>query len=112
MIYFDFLPSFVHYLLLFRKCNLIAHLCFNGARMSQFMDMLAKTSLKDEDSKAIKIPPFSDGTEWEPVVFELECSLEKYWKHDDLDIVDYLKGIQQNCAPELIAKADKLSTTH
>jgi hypothetical protein len=72
------------------------------------MDMLAKASLKDEDSKTIKIPPFSDGTEWESVVFELKCSLEKYSKHDDLDIVDYLQGIQQKCAPELIAKADKI----
>jgi transposase InsO family protein len=76
--------------------------------MAQFMEMIAKASMKDEDSKTIKIPPFSDGTDWESVVFELECGLEKYWKHDDLDIVDYLQGIKPNCAPELIAKADKI----
>jgi len=76
--------------------------------MAQFMEMLAKASVKDEDSKTIKIPPFSDGTEWDSVVFELECGLEKFWKHDDLDIVEYLQGITQNCAPELIAKADKI----
>jgi hypothetical protein len=58
--------------------------------------------------RAIKIPPFSDGTDWESVVFELECGLEKYWKHDDLDIVDYLQGVQQNCDPDLIEKADKI----
>ena len=56
--------------------------------MTQFMEMLSKANLKDEDSKTIKIPPFSDGTEWDSVVFELECGLEKYWKHDDLDIVE------------------------
>ncbi len=33
MIYFDFPPSFEHCLLLFRKFHLIAHLCFNGARI-------------------------------------------------------------------------------
>ncbi len=78
--------------------------------MAQFMEMLAKTNVKDEDSKTIKIPPFSDGTDWESVVFELECGLEKYWKNGDLDIVDYLHGIQQNCHPDLITKPIKLST--
>jgi hypothetical protein len=80
--------------------------------MDQLLDMLNKASTKkdeESESKTIKIPPFSDGTEWEAVVFELEVSLEKYWKHqDDLNIVDYLNGILQHCARELIEKVDKI----
>ena len=76
--------------------------------MTQFMEMLSKANVKDEDSKTIKIPPFSDGTDWESVVFELECGLEKYWRHDDLEIVEYLNGVPQTCDPDLIMKADKL----
>ena len=76
--------------------------------MSQFLEMLSKANVKDEDSKTIKIPPFSDGTDWESVVFELECGLGKYWRHDDLDIVEYLNGVPQSCDPDLIMKADKL----
>ena len=50
--------------------------------MQDFLDMLSKAKIKDDDDyKSIKIPQFSDGTEWEAVVFELEVNLEKYWKH-------------------------------
>ena len=44
-----------------------------------FLRLLTKD--EDEDSKSIKIPAFSDGTEWESVVFELEVNLEKAWKY-------------------------------
>ena len=60
--------------------------------MDQFLDMLQKSSIKrDEESeyKSIKIPQFSDGTEWEAVVFELEVNLEKVWKYEhEMDIID------------------------
>jgi hypothetical protein len=42
--------------------------------------VLAKASLKkneDAEYKSIKIPPFSDDTDWRAVVFELEVHLEK-----------------------------------
>ena len=77
-----------------------------------FLDLLSKSTIKkdEEDNyKSLKIPQFSDGTEWEAVVFELEINLDKVWKHsDELDIVDYLTGVHQHCAKEFIAKADKL----
>ena len=38
-----------------------------------FLRMIMKD--EDEDQKSIKIPAFSDGTEWESVVFELEVNL-------------------------------------
>jgi hypothetical protein len=31
----------------------------------------------EEDYKSIKLPVFSDGSEWEAVVFELKINLEK-----------------------------------
>ena len=63
----------------------------------------------DEDYKSIKLPVFSDGSEWEAVVFELKINLEKVWKHSkQMDIVDYLEGIRQVCKPEFIKKADKI----
>ena len=40
--------------------------------MDQFLDMLSKACIaRDDESayKSIKIPQFSDGTEWEAVVF-------------------------------------------
>jgi hypothetical protein len=58
------------------------------------IDMLMKAKLDDDESdyKTIKIPLFSDGTEWEEVVFELETNLDRIWKHQkELDIVEYLK---------------------
>jgi hypothetical protein len=78
--------------------------------LNQFMKLLSNASLsKDDDYKSIKIPPFSDGTEWEAVVFELEINLEKIWKHqDEMDIVDYLQGTPQSCAKEFTDKADKI----
>jgi transposase InsO family protein len=80
--------------------------------MEDFIDLLSKATIKkdDEDNyKTLKIPQFSDGTEWEAVVFELEINLDKVWKHkDEMDIVDYLSGIRQTCAKEFIEKADKL----
>ena len=80
--------------------------------MDQFLDMLSKASItKDEetDLKSIKIPQFSDGTDWDAVVFELEVNLEKCWKHqNDLDIVDYVNGKRQYCDQKFIDKADKL----
>jgi len=80
--------------------------------MDQFLDMLSKASIaRDEESdyKSIKIPQFSDGTEWDAVVFELEVNLEKYWKHqNDLDIVDYLNGFRVHCDQKFIDKADKI----
>ena len=63
----------------------------------------------DEDYKSIKLPVFSDGSEWEAVVFELKINLEKVWKHSkQMDIIDYLEGIRQVCKPEFITKADKI----
>ena len=78
--------------------------------MQDFLDMLSKAKIKeDEDYKSIKIPPFSDGTEWESVVFELEVNLGKIWKHnDEMDIVDYLQGVPQYCDAKYIEKADKI----
>ena len=63
-----------------------------------------KNSLDDEeDYKSIKLPVFSDGSEWEAVVFELKINLEKVWKHSkEMDIVDYLDGIQQFCHKDII----------
>ena len=72
-----------------------------------FLRMIMKDD--DEDQKSIKIPAFSDGTEWESVVFELEVNLEKVWKYKSkLDIVEYLQGITQFCDQKYIDKADKL----
>jgi transposase InsO family protein len=78
--------------------------------IQDFLDMLSKAKIKDDDDyKSIKIPQFSDGTEWEAVVFELEVNLEKYWKHEsDLDIVDYLNGARVFCDQKFIDKADKI----
>ena len=78
--------------------------------MDQFLDMLSKAKIRDdEDYKSIKIPQFSDGSDWDAVVFELEINLEKYWKYqNDLDIVDYLNGVVQHCDQKFIDKADKL----
>jgi hypothetical protein len=80
--------------------------------MDAFLDLLSKATIKkdEEDNyKSLKIPQFSDGTDWEAVVFELEINLDKGWKHNnEMDIVDYLTGIQPNGAKELIEKADKL----
>ena len=80
--------------------------------MDQFLDMLQKSSIKrDEEAeyKSIKIPQFSDGTDWEAVVFELEVNLEKAWKYqDEMDIVDYLNGITQHCDQKWMDKADKI----
>jgi hypothetical protein len=76
--------------------------------MDQFLDMLSKASItKDEetDLKSIKIPQFSDGTDWDAVVFELEVNLEKCWKHqNDLDIVDYLNDKRQYCDQNSLIK--------
>ena len=72
-----------------------------------FLRMIMKDD--DEDQKSIKIPAFSDGTEWESVVFELEVNLEKVWKYkSEMDIVEYLQGITQFCDQKCIDKADKL----
>jgi hypothetical protein len=63
----------------------------------------------EEDYKSIKLPAFSDGSEWEAIVFELKINLEKIWKHSkEMDIVDYLEGIQQKCTIDYINKADKI----
>ena len=72
--------------------------------------MFQKAAIDDEDySKSIKIPVFSDGTEWEAVVFELEVNLEKVWKYSsEMDIVDYLQGFTQTCDQKFIDKADKM----
>ncbi len=52
---------------------------------------------------------FSDGTEWEAVVFELEVNLEKVWKYSsEMDIVDYLQGFTQTCDQKFIDKADEM----
>jgi hypothetical protein len=64
-------------------------------QLEDFVEMMSKISLKngeDEVPKAIKIPQFSDGSEWEPVVFELKINLEKHWKHKELEILEYLEG--------------------
>ena len=78
--------------------------------MDQFLDMLSKAKIRDDDDyKSIKIPQFSDGSDWDAVVFELEMNLEKFWRHqNDLDIVDYLNGVNQYCDQKFIDKADKL----
>jgi hypothetical protein len=50
-------------------------------QLEDFMELMSKISIKngeDEIPKAIKIPQFSDGSEWEAVVFELKIKLEKY----------------------------------
>jgi hypothetical protein len=71
--------------------------------------MLQKSTDDEEDYKSIKLPTFSDGSEWEAVVFELKINLEKVWKHSkELDIVDYLEGNRQFCKIEFINKADKI----
>ena len=71
--------------------------------------LLQKGKDDEEDYKSIKLPTFSDGSEWEAVVFELKINLEKVWKHSkELDIVEYLEGIQQYCKIEFIKKADKI----
>jgi hypothetical protein len=80
--------------------------------MNQFLDMLSKASIKrDDDSeyKSIKIPQFSDGEDWDAVVFELEVNLERFWKHqNEMDTVGYLNGTPQNCDQIFVDKADKL----
>lgn len=74
-----------------------------------FLKMLSKNTDDDEEYKSIKLPPFSDGSEWEAVVFELKINLEKVWKHSKhMDIVDYLNGVQQFCTMDYITKADKI----
>jgi hypothetical protein len=74
-----------------------------------FLKMLQKSTDDEEDYKSIKLPTFSDGSEWEAVVFELKINLEKVWKHSkELDIVDYLEGKRQFCKMEFINKADKI----
>ena len=74
------------------------------------LKMFQKAGEDDEDySKIIKIPVFSDGTEWEAVVFELEVNLEKAWKYSSkMDIVDYLQGVTQTCDIKYVEKADKM----
>ena len=75
------------------------------------IELLMKAKLEDveTDYKSIKIPLFSDGTEWEEVVFELEVNLEKIWKHQkELDIVDYLHGTSFYCDQKWKDKADKM----
>ncbi len=80
-------------------------------QLEDFMEMMSEVSLKngeDEVPKAIKIPQFSDGSEWEAVVFELKINLEKNWKHKELEILEYLEGDDPYCAQKFIQKADKL----
>jgi hypothetical protein len=75
------------------------------------LKMFQKAGQEDDEdySKLIKIPVFSDGTEWEAVVFELEVNLEKLWKYSSkMDIVDYLQGVSQTCDIKYIEKADKM----
>jgi hypothetical protein len=75
------------------------------------VELLMKSKLEDDekDYKSIKIPLFSDGTEWEEVVFELETNLDRIWKHQkELDIVDYLHGAKFYCDQKWIDKADKI----
>ena len=58
------------------------------------LKMLKMNLDDDEDYKSIKLSVFSDGSEWEAVVFELKINLEKVWKHSkQMDIIDYLEGI-------------------
>ena len=60
-----------------------------------FLRMMKNSLDDEEDYKSIKLPVFSDGSEWEAVIFELKINLEKVWKHSkEMDIVDYLEGIQ------------------
>ncbi len=74
-----------------------------------FLKMLKLNMDDDEDYKSIKLPVFSDGSEWEAVVFELKINLEKVWRHSkQMDIVDYLEWIQQYCKSEYIKKVDKI----
>ena len=84
----------------------------NSNPLDQFVDMLSKASIaRDDESefKSIKIPQFSDGEDWDSVVFELEVNLEKFWKHrKDMDIVEYLNGKRQFCDQQFVDKADKL----
>ena len=71
--------------------------------------LLQRGKEEEEDYKSIKLPTFSDGSEWEAVVFELKINLEKVWKHSkELDIVEYLEGNQQFRKIEFIKKADKI----
>jgi hypothetical protein len=52
--------------------------------LEEFMEVLCRISIKngaDDASKLIKIPQFSDGSEWEAFVFELKINLEKHWHH-------------------------------
>ena len=71
--------------------------------------MKAKLEDYESDYKAIKIPLFSDGTEWEEVVFELETNLDRIWKHQkELDIVEYLNGTKFYCDQKWFDKADKI----
>ena len=74
-----------------------------------FLKMLRMNMDDEEDYKSIKLPLFSDGSEWEAVVFELKINLEKVWKHNkQMDIVEYLEGVQQVCKSDYIKKADKI----
>ena len=78
----------------------------NAKLEKAFLRMIMKDD--DEDQKSIKIPAFSDGTEWESVVFELEVNLEKVWKYKSkLDIAEYLQGNQYFCDQKYLHKADK-----
>ena len=80
-------------------------------QLEEFMEVLSRISIKngaDDSSKLIKIPQFSDGSEWEAVVFELKINLEKHWQHVELDIQEYLEGDDQGCDRKLIEKADKI----
>jgi len=71
--------------------------------------MKAKLDDNESDYKSIKIPLFSDGTEWEEVVFELETNLDRIWKHQkELNIVDYLHGTKFFCDQKWKEKADKI----
>ncbi len=75
------------------------------------LEMLMKAKLKDDDKdyKSIKIPLFSDGSEWEEVVFELEVNLERIWKYQsELDIIDYLNGVKFLCDKKYVDKAEKM----
>ena len=75
------------------------------------IDLFMKAKIDDDDSdyKSIKIPVFSDGTEWEEVVFELETNLDRIWKHQkELDIVEYLNGTKFYCDQKWFDKADKI----
>ncbi len=83
-------------------------------QLEEFMEVLSRISIKngaDDASKVIKIPQFSDGSEWEAVVFELKINLEKHWQHVELDIQEYLEGDDQGCDRKLIEKKTKSFTT-